>query len=284
MKYNQRHCHVCGEKIAESSEHFIPQAVGNKGPVKLWFLDPKTKQNGISDYSHINYTDGFFEKKLCPKCNNRAGRKYNNAFIDFINQLKNSAKFVDEDGLFYLNLKDVYPLRIMKILFNMFLCLNDFEPQEIWKPIQDFVKNIKLSIEDISKFPDVYIYYNQSDFGRISPYCSVIELWGSSKVFTGSEVAWNPIGIVFSFTNNGQFEKMPNIISWGKYDFSQKRNLQLKIPKYEVLSPYPFAYGDPKFIEYDNNKKGKVYLLHVPNDLESVAPFTRLLKGRKFQV
>jgi hypothetical protein len=124
------------------------------------------------------------------------GSRYGTAYKDFVSQIADASGLEDTSGRAFVNLRNVYPLRILKQIFSMFLGAVPFEPTQVWKEIQDFVRKRDCAIPESA--PSVYLYKNISKLGRIVPCCGIGE-FSTNKNFVVSEVSWPPVGIVYAY-------------------------------------------------------------------------------------
>jgi hypothetical protein len=94
-------------------------------------------------------------------------------------------------------------------MFSMFLCAMPQQPLPAWSKLQQFVydKNEKLPADS----PQVYLYKNISEIGRIVPWCVITEIFTHRKPVAFSEIAWSPVGIIYSQEEDERFASMANI-------------------------------------------------------------------------
>jgi hypothetical protein len=234
-------CHICRKSPAVGKEHLPAKAASNRGRVRVQYIDGASLGDGIR-HSHAAFGDGFWVQALCEKCNQtRTGARLGGPYADFVAQISNAAGIEDEHGRIYVRLDGIYPLRVIKQMFSMFLCAMPQQPLPEWRGIQQFV----LGKEDRlpGDAPQVYLYRNASKVGRIVPWCAIAEVLTSQQVIALSEVSWPPVGLIFCDRPDERFDSMVNVTQWGQYGFKDRKSFLLQLPRLKVNTDHPLAYG-----------------------------------------
>jgi len=276
---NQRQhlCHVCSKYPATSKEHIPSRHAGNKGEVEIIYIDGKTP-SGDMEFHVVRSSDGFWVPTFCKYCNNKTGWRYGEAYKDFISQIADAAGLEDTSGRDYAHLKGIYPLRILKQMFAMFLGAVPYEPAPVWNSIQDFVRKRDSVLP--ANAPSVYLYKNISKLGRIVPCCGIVE-FSTDKCLVVSEVSWPPVGIVFAYQSDERFRMMENITHWGRFRFKVKSDSLVRLPRLRVASHYPLGFGTAQKVEREQAQRGLAYLFHVPENSASRNDIGVLWKKQK---
>jgi hypothetical protein len=272
----QQLCRLCGRRLATSREHLPPRTASNLGEVEINYIAGETS-SGEAQVQIIHSSDGFWVPALCRKCNSKTGARYGSAYGDFVSQISNASGIEDTVGRVFVHLKGIYPLRILKQMFSMFLASLPYQPTPKWKYIQEFV--LRRDTHLVSDAPFVYLYKNISRTGRIVPCCGVVE-FSAHKTLIVSEVSWPPVGIIFSFQQDEQFAMMEDITSWGQYGFKGKIDTTIRLPKLRVSSHYPLGFGTPEEIEHEQVQRLLAYLFHIPDDSQSLTNICALWQRR----
>lgn len=275
-KKSSQICQLCAKWPASSREHLPPHATSNVGEVRIIYIDGNSPSGEIQ-YHVVHSSDGFWVPVLCEKCNNKTGSRYGEPYKDLISQVSNAAGIEDSEGRVYVYLRGIYPLRILKQMFSMFLCAVPYQPAPVWRGIQEFV--LKRDTLLPSSAPFVYLYMNVSRIGRIVPCCGIVEL-STHKTIVVSEVSWPPVGIVFSFQRDERFALMEDVTSWGQFRFKHKKDITIRLPRLQVSSHYPLGFGMAVEVEREQANRGLVYLFHVPDDSTSPTSIGALLERR----
>ncbi len=162
-------CHICAKRPAISREHLPPQSAGNWGTLEVRFIDGYL-DHGIQ-HQYTQFDNGFWLHSLCSKCNNHTGARYGTAYADFISQLSASLRLEDVQGRSLVNLRNIYPLRVLKQMFAMFLCAMPQTQTPMWQNIRHFVRRRDSTLPNDA--PRIYLYHNTSVIGRIVPWCAI---------------------------------------------------------------------------------------------------------------
>lgn len=240
-------CHVCRNAPAIGREHLPAKGAANTGKVQIKFIDGTQVGGGVF-HQHLESNDGFWVQALCKKCNeHRTGSRLGSAYAAFVEQVSRASGIEDEGGRIYVRLADIYPLRIIKQMFSMFLCAMPQQPLPAWRNLQDFVYNKDEKLPPDA--PKVYLYLNTSEIGRIVPWCAIAEICTRRNPIALSEISWPPVGIIYCEQGDERFDPMENITGWGQYSFKDKKNLVVQLPRLRVNTDHPLAYGSLSEIE-----------------------------------
>lgn len=274
MSKNIHKCHICGKNPADSKEHIPPKSVWNIGGVKLKHLYIDKTNNRLRHIETKSH-DGFFVKTICNDCNKRNGHLYVDYFKDFYFQIKDSPEITSVEDNLLISLKNVYPLRVLKQIFSMFLSIVPYEPTHKWDSIQEFVLNKDVNIP--INTPRIFIYNNISkNKGRIVPFCA-IGYYSIFKPIDISEISFPYLGIVYSFDKSDIFRKFEEITYWGNYDIEDNVNIVLNLPRLETDTKYPLIYGSEKKIKELRIADKLIWLLHIPDNSVVLSDLSVLL-------
>ncbi len=275
---NRRLCHICVKLPAVGKEHLPGKATKNKSKMEIRFIDGENIGNGVK-HNYLEFPDGFWVKSLCRKCNEKVtGSRLGGQYKEFVEQIDAASGIQDRDGKVFVNLKNVYPLRIIKQMFSMFLSAMPKQPFPDWHQIQQFVfnKNAKLPAGS----PPLYLYKVTSEHGRIVPWCGISEIFSGRKLIFVSEIAWSPLGIIFCDSEDKRFASMENITDWGQYEFRDKKNLVLKLPELKIASDHPLAFGTKEEVERWRTEAGVIWAVGEPEYRDSPTNTSMVLRRK----
>lgn len=144
-------CRICGKISQLTFEHIPPKSSGNKYPVKEYRGEQLLMRNtglvlvpNLENLQYKNRQSGFGDYLLCKTCNSFTGRKYGTAYSKFALQLPRKVPATEAGRLIKFEVKDIYPLRVLKQMISMFLCLHN-DPSNInrddmdWECLKRFV-------------------------------------------------------------------------------------------------------------------------------------------------
>lgn len=260
-------CRICGRRPADTREHVPPQATGNRGKARVYFIlgnsTPEEKNIRTQESD-----DGLWVPTLCEVCNNKTGAQFVEPYADFVRQVSNAPGVLDASCNTATHLKQIYPLRVLKQMYCMFLAATPFEPTEVWRGIQEFVLKRDAPLPKIA--PSVFVYHNLSSVGRLAPICLIMS-FGKRLHHQAAEISWPPVGLVFSFEGKERLKFMQDVTSWANFSFHDRIDVAVSLPRLQVYTPYPLTYGTSRDVEEEQAKLGLAYSYHVPEGYEGPA-------------
>jgi hypothetical protein len=248
-------CRVCRAQPANTAEHFIPQAVGNRGLVNLHVL----QQDGTTAVKRC--TNGYYEHVLCSKCNSDPCSVYAQAYARLCKAVSRAAGVSTLDNRVSVPLSGFHGQRFVKHLVSMFLCVSPWEPAEEWNDLQAYVMDRSAPLPPSS--PRVFLYLNTGNVGRVVPFCCMVEL-STSRHVCFVEVSWPPLGVVMAYDWHEKFARMFEVTAWGKLGYKDYVDETLLLPRLRIVSGFPLAYGTRREVEAEEAAKLPAYLFHVP--------------------
>lgn len=251
----KNNCRICNKRLAESREHLPPQNTNNCGTVHIRFIKNDTSR-GV-EHEHVELQNGFWMRVLCRKCNSRLGRIYGANYGDFYKQFSECGRLLDLKENHQIYLRDIYPLRVIKQMIAMFLCIQPSAPPIEWDCLRKFVQTKEELLP--ADAPNVYLYKNDSQNSRIVPRCAIGEIHTHRKPILISEISWVPVGIVFCEDADDRFDYMENITHWGRMGYKKKISVSLSLPAHEITHDHPLAFGTPDEVERWRTSKGIIW-------------------------
>jgi hypothetical protein len=255
-------CRICRLRPADSDEHFIPKATGNRQVVRLLVQEPDGSQK------ERRYKGGFFTPVLCSVCNGGPASTYAQAYTDIFNQLSRAPKITDSVGRILFRAKRVFLQRFVKQCVLAYICAAPWTPHPVWQHLQDCLLNPEQPVPPSAPRP--YLYFNVSPFGRIVPSCSMVEFAHHRSVIF-SELSWPPLGVILAYSPHPLFEAMPDVSEWGARSYKARETVTLALPRLRVNTVYPLAFGSTRQIDAWQAKSVPGYLHYVPPG--STSPF-----------
>lgn len=262
-------CRICGAAPADSDEHYIPKALGNRSAVRLLVQEPDGSQR------ERRCSDGFFVRTLCGRCNNKPASTYAQAYITLYRQIQTAPDIRGTDGHLLVHCRRIHPLRVIKQAILAFLCASPWYPAPVWRPLQQCLRDRETPLPPSA--PRVFLYFNTSCFGRIVPSCGMLEL-ANHRTTLLSEISWPPLGIVLAFGDLPIPEVMHEITSWGLEPYAKAVATDLSLPRLRVNTLYPLAFGSSRTIERAQERTLPVFLHHVPPGSTSPTNLAALIR------
>ena len=100
----------------------------------------------------------------------------------------------------------------------------------------------------------------------------------SGKTTVISEISWPPLGVIYSYASHPMFDAMLDVTDWGRESFRTRREVYLVLPKRQVASPYPLAFGNAKEMADDEKRRLPAFLHHVPSTPETPTVLSALVE------
>ena len=231
-------CRICGNFGLLSFEHVPPKAAFNKHPtieipifesLKLGpFVAPKgpTQQGGVGGYT------------LCESCNNKTGKWYGKALVDWCYQGATLlAKTGGEPTLHYFYY--LYPLRVVKQMVAMFLSVNSQKFRLKEEHLVRFVldRNRKY-LPPRYRF---FAYYNLSNLSRFVG-ASLLSNVETGKLILMAEINFPPFGYVMTMQSEPPDDRLLEITHFARFGYEDHIQMTLKLPVLPVTSPRPGDY------------------------------------------
>lgn len=236
-------CRICKRNTDLSYEHIPPKSAFNKytkfktiplleyikrSEESDFYLKGKTHQGGIGYYC------------LCRDCNSFLGNNYvpeyhKMAVIcnSILRTNKNFEKIIFE-------VKEISPLRFLKQILSMFVCLNDSKFTDQQTDLLKFIKDPKEN-----NLPDnirVFMYLN--NIGEIR---NLTNMYSNHYGFV-NEFTFPPFGFVLSLSPEFSFP-LNEITQLKDYDIDYRDSIKFELLKQETHLPFPIDYRTLKEIE-----------------------------------
>lgn len=263
-------CRICSTRPADSDEHFIPKAAGNK----LLVMSLSIADDG--SWKERPLRGGAKVPVLCGACNKTVASPYAQAYTHLYRQLRAAPRITVPDGRRVFHIRRLCPLRVIKQAILGYLCIAAWEPELVWEPLQHFVRNREEALP--ASAPHIYLYFNSSHFGRVVPYC-VIGSLATHESVPMAEISWPPLGIVLSHSpNHPALSEMQDVTEWGALPFAAKQDVSLVLPELRVSSIYPLAFGGDHAVRRHQAAHLPFHLVNAPPESTSPFKFPTLLR------
>ena len=139
-------CRLCKLHKELSFEHIPPKAAFNKNT--RYFSMSQEEYYRIADifnYNHKGFINqgGLGSYCLCKECNSFLGSNYVRPYIEWVNIGASANKILssNKSNQIRVDLKNLNPLRILKQIVSMFICINDSTFTDHFPELLQFVKH-----------------------------------------------------------------------------------------------------------------------------------------------
>ena len=241
-------CRLCGIHTKLTFEHIPPKSAYNDRQ-RLF----QTIQFLINGWKQEKFRSGLGRFSLCEACNNKTGKWYGSAFVDWARQgMEYLSKM--ERGVSVVLPFHIMPLNVVKQICVMSLAMSS--PNRL--SYHDDMRRFVLSPRD-KQFPQkyqIFVYFNLHGQPR---FASEMALHGNNHVitFVESEVALPPFGYCVTSgqsrakENLAKNEGLCEITHFTRYSYNIWTRVGLQIPVLETHQPFPLDYRSESQIEED---------------------------------
>lgn len=288
-KKHSGYCALCLEyKDKLTFEHIPPRSSGNNSRAKIYNGQELIGSNKLPwDFSEMHYENaqqGAGKYSLCKKCNNKTGRWYGAAYSQFAQQIKETfeTRFSHLIQTGEINIKNVYPLQVIKQIFSMFCSANPptddhtnykpvvypFSTQILTSPIQKLILaqynlvNAEYWIDDLRKVVldkertglnygrfKICMYFTLSPLLKINGISESLNLNHHDPVSV-SEIVTYPVGFLLILNpNNAISYPGIDITHWADYAYTDCTSISLPLCMYPVNSWIPIDFRSREEIQ-----------------------------------
>lgn len=236
-------CRICGDLGKLTYEHVPPRAAINDFRQKEYEYFQGNELINNKESGHKSKQKGSGDYYLCPRCNNDTGAYYGDAFQMWARQIF-TAVYEDqkEEGNLKFKIYKFYPLRVLKQIISMFLCISkmteDASPDA--KRKREKLKKFILDKEDKNLPNEINIYlYGHSPYSTLTrqiPIAMIADPLETLEEFTGKEISMYGAGYIFTENKNInelkiiEADNLINITFFKTYSYDDEIELELKIP------------------------------------------------------
>ena len=229
-------CRICKESKLLSFEHIPPRVAFNKD-TKYYSIPqvelltskdileykPKGKlnQGGIGDYC------------LCQECNSFLGRTYVPEFSIFANIAMDVVTKYDVNFI-HLTAYNQFPLKILKQIVSMFVCINEIWYTKSYPELLNFIKD-----PNENYLPEnfrISIFLNNEGQIRKWPFVMTSH---HGKI---SELVFPPFGYILQLENQSPILKTTDITFFKNYKIDEVKDIEFTFFKNPTHLPLPIDF------------------------------------------
>ncbi len=253
-------CCLCKEEKELTFEHIPPKTAFNKN-TRYYSIPDKEffKIKDFLNYKHMGLIKqgGMGGYYLCRECNSFLGSNYVRSYQGWANMGMGivQSPYTDAD-LFSVRIKNSNPLRILKQIIAIFICLNnnDFTNTKGFFELLDFVRN-----PNSNYLPNRYKIYtylnNEGNFRKVPhAYTNFAGLVG--------EFTYPPFGYILSIDEPHPVSRLTDITHFK--DFQDNRLHEFEIALFKNPTYYPII------LDYRRKEEFEVIIAEVENDNKNI--------------
>jgi hypothetical protein len=235
-------CRICKQYKELSFEHIPPKVAFNKNT--KYYLIPNTEI--LTSKNFLEYKPSGKIKQggigcycLCQECNSFLGRTYVPEFSALVNIGKDIVNKYKMNFIHFTAYKQ-FPLKILKQIISMFVCLNEPWYTEEYPELLNFIKNPNENI--LPEKYRVYIYLNNE--GQIRNWG-----WTMSNIDgIFGELTFPPFGYILQINNEKPIRKLTEITNFKSYALNEQKDIEFTLFKHPTYSPIPLDFRTIKEI------------------------------------
>ena len=230
-----------------SFEHIPPKCAFNKNTRYYTISDEEYYK--IRDIFNYRYKGpisqgGMGKYCLCKECNNFLGQNYVRSYTEWTSVGMEVCFHMKDRNYIEITAEKLNPLRILKQIISIFICINNPSFTDMYPDLLDFVKNPTQSI--LSNRYRLYIYLNDEGSHRcfkwtFTNFCGII-----------SEFTYPPFGFILSIDNLESLSINHKVTEITEFkDFTDDRNHEFSIclHKNPTYYAYPLDFRSRKELE-----------------------------------
>lgn len=245
-------CRICKMKTELSFEHIPPKSAFNK----------YTKFRTVPFLEYVQNSDredykpkaklqegGLGHHCLCRKCNSFLGNNYVPDYLKMAQVGKAIFQEKNFERAIFTTI-EISPLRLLKQVLAMFVCMNQPEFTDEEPELLNFIKNQKE--QDLPDKFRVFMYLNH--IGQIRKLTS---MYTNHYGFV-NELAFPPLGFVLSVNSNNSFP-LTEITHFKNVSCEYRGSINFQLLNHPTHLPYPVDYRTIEEIE-EAIRKSKDFL------------------------
>jgi hypothetical protein len=229
-------CHICGNDGPLSFEHIPPKKAFNDRQTIALKLEEAIQLGPDETFKGRIQQGGAGDYTLCRKCNSLTGTWYARHFIDWCYQgmllLQKSGGHPSLSYPYHL-----CPLSVIKQMVAMFLSINtpEFCAGDVW--LRRFVLNPELKY-----LPPKYRFFVYYNLSRRLRYVGFMVRSDPRGIVAMGEISYPPFGYVMTLDSPPPDNRLLEITSFSRFDYTESKMLQLRLPTLPVETAFPGDY------------------------------------------
>lgn len=232
-------CRLCGENKELSFEHIPPKSAFNSQTTyrEVAFDEWANLDNPFDHKPRgkvIQGGTGFHA--LCRDCNSFLGREYVTAYQRWASIFMEAS--LTQTEVIELSALSIQPLRILKQIIAMLVCIND---KWYLKEYPDLAKFLKDPFSN--ELPEnyrIFLYIKGAGNFRFKTHSTISD--PSYGILNMTELAFAPFGYILTFDYQGVFPNMAEITSFKTYPPEENFNLSFALKRLSTWLPMQLDY------------------------------------------
>jgi hypothetical protein len=272
-------CRICGKSKKLTKEHVPPKSAFNDGEYLQYYMDATNREEHVQWKVKEVIGSGVSLFTLCERCNNKTGRQYGGAYLDFVRAFTGVAAPNNVNTTVEVQISNFFPARIVKQVVSMILStsnppdsFNDYTAT--WNPFLDTVATkppreafankpdldlLRRVYEDLRSFVNkrnakglpasarLYVHIIANKGTGFQTGIFAIGRRSTRKYFWAVVVGHWPIQWVLVLDGEPEGELL-EVTEWAEVDFKTRRSQTIQIPCRWAVAKYPLDFRSPEDI------------------------------------
>ena len=265
MKQCYGKCALCGKETNLTFEHIPPKAAFNSYSAKPVSGTELFKDEVINDPNrmpwdteglrYINQQQGMGRYSLCQDCNNKTGSWYSDAYVFFAKVVNAAINTHATTTGGYLEINEIYPLKIIKQIASMFCSTNN--PED---PRLDELRNFVLDKECVGLDKSLYkicIYLTKTTLTKQTGMMVILEKEANEiRTIVLSEIVAYPFGLILYYKpTEGREYSGIDITCFADIAYNKRCTIEMPWKLEEMNSFFPEDFRSREEIEKQKKKR-----------------------------
>jgi hypothetical protein len=269
-------CRICQKFGRLTREHVPPASAFNDRSYLQYYSEQVSEAERLQWRTREVNASGIYVFTLCERCNNKTGRAYGGAYVEFVREFSSVATPTNADTDVEIDFKNLFPARVAKQAVSMFLStsgpvsFNGYK--RFWNPLLDTTppatpEDLFNNLPDPNRLRDVYdqlrSFVRKRDVRGLPPgvrlYAYAVANSGSgvqtgimaagrrstNKYFWLIVVGLWPVHWVLVLDGEPD-EKFLDVTDWANMGYKDRRSEKIQIPCRWTVGKFPLDFRSPK--------------------------------------
>lgn len=264
-------CHLCGKEAKLTFEHIPPQKANNDkavhaivGDTLIQHISGVRKPWEVNGLKYKNMQRGMGGYTLCEKCNNLTGEWYARDYINFVNVVR----YVLDNKLdttkveaFEVQIKNMYPLRIIKQILCMFVSTMHPEFLDANQELREYILDKDSQNLDKTKYR-ISMYALKEHRNQWS---GLNVMFSENSLRTVAYMDLYPLGFILELNPSEEkfkyVQDITNIATDYEYNFKGTIHMTLNILERNTIFPADFRTKEEIIKQSENSKLDTIEII-----------------------
>lgn len=234
-------CAICGTNGPLSKEHMPPRKAFNLDTVLMAHIDEARTRTEVR-WRAKQRQGGYHEYRTCVPCNNKTGKWYGTAYVDFVRECARVVDSVPGAHAAQVTFPKLRPSRVAKQALATLCAACGPSLRNACPELEKLI----LDPESRGLPPRVRLlaYLRAEAGGRTSGIAGIADVEsGGSRVV--AEFSWWPVGWILAFDDASAGIEAKDLSDWASFGFHDVHPMTIELPRKWAVTAYPLDFRDP---------------------------------------